>query len=159
MHQVEKRRRPGGLNHRQARYFCNEAQRVQFTQRFAEVQSDAHKRLFLDLYGTDVFDDQRFAAGYARFVAGVEEYFKDRPQDLLIIDVTAGEGWEKLCPFLGSPVPDVPFPKANVMCKAVDYPGSLGIPVFDYHVPMLSLPALFQTDIDTVPPRLATMPG
>jgi NAD(P)-dependent dehydrogenase (short-subunit alcohol dehydrogenase family) len=43
------------------------------------------------------------------------------------------------------------FPKANVMAKAVDYPGSLGIPVFDYHVPMLSLPALFQTDIDTVP--------
>jgi 3'(2'), 5'-bisphosphate nucleotidase len=42
------------------------------------------------------------------------DYFKDRPQDLLVIDVTAGEGWEKLCPFLGKPTPDIPFPKANV---------------------------------------------
>ena len=86
----------------------------QFTKRFAEVQTDAHKRLFLDLYGTDVFDDQRFANGYATFVDGVREYFKDRPHDLLTIDIAAGEGWEKLCPFLERPVPDLPFPKANV---------------------------------------------
>src|SRR5205807_261378 len=35
----------------------------QFTQRFAEVQTDAHKRLFTDLYGTDVFDVQGFTVG------------------------------------------------------------------------------------------------
>lgn len=86
----------------------------QFTQRFAELQTDAHKRLFLDLYGTDVFDPERFASGYDRFVHGVREYFKHRPGDLLTINVAAGEGWEKLCPFLGRPVPDIPFPKANV---------------------------------------------
>ena len=86
----------------------------QFTERFAKVETDAHKRLFMDLYGTDVFDDRRFASGYARFVDGVRDYFKDRTRDLLSIDVTAGEGWEKLCPFLERPVPDVPFPKANV---------------------------------------------
>jgi 3'(2'), 5'-bisphosphate nucleotidase len=33
---------------------------------------------------------------------------------LLVLDITAGEGWEKLCPFLGKPIPDIPFPKANV---------------------------------------------
>ena len=86
----------------------------QFTQRFAEVQTEAHKRLFIDLYGTDVFDDERFASGYVRFVDGVREYFKDRPHDLLIINIAGGEGWEKLCLFLERPVPDVPFPKANV---------------------------------------------
>ena len=86
----------------------------QFTERFAGVQTDAHKRLFIDLYGTDVFDDERFASGYARFVDGVHEYFKDRPHDLLIINVAGGEGWEKLCAFLEQPVPDVPFPKSNV---------------------------------------------
>jgi 3'-phosphoadenosine 5'-phosphosulfate (PAPS) 3'-phosphatase len=86
----------------------------QFTQRFAARQTEAHKRLFVDLYGTDIFDSHRFASGYARFVDGVRKYFKDRPQDLLIMNVTAGEGWEKLCPFLGQPVPDIPFPKANV---------------------------------------------
>ena len=77
----------------------------QFTQRFAEVQTDAHKRLFIDLYGTDVFDDSRFASGYARFVDGVREYFKDRPHDLLIINIVADEGWEKLCPFCSDPCP------------------------------------------------------
>ena len=86
----------------------------QFTQRFADIQTDAHKRLFLDLYGTDVFDEQRFASGYERFVTGVSDYFRDRPHDLLIIDITAGEGWDKLCRFLERPVPDIPFPKTNV---------------------------------------------
>jgi len=86
----------------------------QFTQRFADVQTDAHKRLFVDLYGTDAFEERGFARGYERFVSGVREYFKDRPGDLLVIDVTAGEGWYKLCAFLGKPVPEIPFPKANV---------------------------------------------
>lgn len=45
------------------------------------------------------------------------------------------------------------FPKANVIAKAADYPGAIGIPDFDYHLPMLSLPAIFETDIDTVPWR------
>lgn len=43
------------------------------------------------------------------------------------------------------------FPEAKVMPKAVDYPGAMGIPLFDYHLPMLSLPAVFGTDVDTVP--------
>jgi 3'-phosphoadenosine 5'-phosphosulfate (PAPS) 3'-phosphatase len=86
----------------------------QFSRRFAEGQSESNKRLFEDLYGTNVFDAAKFASGYDRFVAGVGEHFKDRPADLLMLDVAAGEGWEKLCPFLGKPVPDTPFPKANV---------------------------------------------
>jgi hypothetical protein len=31
----------------------------------------------------------------------------------LEIDVCAGDGWEKLCPFLGVPVPSVAFPHEN----------------------------------------------
>jgi 3'-phosphoadenosine 5'-phosphosulfate (PAPS) 3'-phosphatase len=88
--------------------------RKQFTQKLADKQNEAHNRLFIDLYGTPVFDEALFRAGYERFVRGVMDYFKDRPQDLLVLNVTAGEGWEKLCPFLGKPIPDLPFPKANV---------------------------------------------
>jgi len=86
----------------------------QFNERFAQAQTDAHKRLFIDLYGTDVFDEHRFVSGYDRFVTGVREYFKDRPDDLLVINVAAGEGWKKLCPFVEKPVPEEAFPKANV---------------------------------------------
>jgi 3'-phosphoadenosine 5'-phosphosulfate (PAPS) 3'-phosphatase len=86
----------------------------QFTDKHAAALSSAHHQLFSDIYGCTVFDETLFRQGYARFVGEVERYFRDRPDDLLVIDVTAGEGWEKLCPFLGKPIPDLPFPKANV---------------------------------------------
>jgi Sulfotransferase domain len=54
-----------------------------------------------------------YVARYERHNAEVREYFKGR-SDLLVIDVTAGDGWEKLCPFLGSPTPAVAFPHFNV---------------------------------------------
>jgi len=38
-------------------------------------------------------------------------HFVDRPEDLLVLDITAGDGWEQLCPFLGLAVPDRPFPR------------------------------------------------
>ena len=88
--------------------------RKQFSERFGATQNEAHKRIFEDLYGTNVFDEPRFVGGYERFVSGVLDYFKDRPQDLLVMDIAAGDGWEELCPFLGRAVPDTPFPKANV---------------------------------------------
>lgn len=40
----------------------------------------------------------------------VKEYFRDRPDDLLVMNICAGEGWEKLCPFLGLSIPKVKFP-------------------------------------------------
>jgi len=43
----------------------------------------------------------------------VREYFRDRPDDLLEFDLNAGDGWERLAPFLGMPVPDIPFPWKN----------------------------------------------
>lgn len=86
----------------------------QFTENLARAQNEAHTALFMDLYGCTVFDETKFRTGYERFVQGVMEYFKGRPQDLLVLNVTAGEGWDKLCPFLGKPIPDMPFPKANV---------------------------------------------
>jgi 3'-phosphoadenosine 5'-phosphosulfate (PAPS) 3'-phosphatase len=86
----------------------------QFNQKHADKQNEAHNQLFMDLYGCTAFDEALFRAGYERFVQGVQDYFKNRPGDLLTLDVAAGEGWEKLCPFLGKPIPDQPFPKANV---------------------------------------------
>ncbi|MBW2046072.1 MAG: hypothetical protein JRI96_14515 [Deltaproteobacteria bacterium] len=41
------------------------------------------------------------------------EYFSSRPNDFLIINICGGEGWDKLCPFLGKSIPNVPFPHAN----------------------------------------------
>ena len=37
----------------------------------------------------------------------------ERFESLLVLDVCGGDGWEKLCPFLGKPIPDQPFPCRN----------------------------------------------
>lgn len=50
---------------------------------------------------------------YERHNAEVLSYFADRPDDLLVYRLTEGEAWDPLCAFLGEPVPEVPFPRAN----------------------------------------------
>jgi hypothetical protein len=70
--------------------------------------------LFESLYGTPTFDREKFVASHHRHVAAVRDYFGERPDDLLEMDISAGDGWEKLCPFLDKQVPDRPFPKRNV---------------------------------------------
>ena len=52
-------------------------------------------------------------ARYHRHTNNVLEYFKDRPNSLLVCDWENGDGWEKLCNFLGKPVPAAAFPHEN----------------------------------------------
>ena len=67
------------------------------------------------VYGCYTYVPERFSWVYDRHVAEVKAYFKDRPDDLLIIDVCAGEGFEKLAPFLDVPVPAEPFPHKGAL--------------------------------------------
>lgn len=69
------------------------------------------------LYETVVFDKEKFVETYYRHHEDVRRYFAGRPDDLLEMDITKGDGWEKLCPFLELPIPDQPFRNAN---KRVD---------------------------------------
>jgi len=55
-------------------------------------------------------DKKAWAKEWAEHVSDVSSYFKNRPGDLLIMNITAGEGWDTLCPFLGKPKPTQPFP-------------------------------------------------
>jgi hypothetical protein len=43
----------------------------------------------------------------------IREYFNFRPDDILILDICGGDGWEKLCNFLSLPIPSVDFPFEN----------------------------------------------
>lgn len=48
---------------------------------------------------------------YASYDKRVRSFFEDKPQDrLLELDITAGDGWESLCSFLGRENPNIPFP-------------------------------------------------
>lgn len=66
-----------------------------------------------DLYGTTEFDADVFLAKYRSHNREVREHFAGREDDLLLLDISRGEGFEKICPFLGLDVPDQPFPHGN----------------------------------------------
>jgi hypothetical protein len=59
------------------------------------------------------FERDKAIAARERHHADVRRYFADRPDDLLEMNIVAGDGWETLCPFLGLPIPDAPFPHRN----------------------------------------------
>jgi Sulfotransferase domain len=54
-----------------------------------------------------------YIARYERHNREVTDYFKDRPEQFLVLNIPVGEGWGKLCPFLGEPIPAIPFPCSN----------------------------------------------
>ncbi|RLD45736.1 MAG: hypothetical protein DRJ05_00225 [Bacteroidetes bacterium] len=58
-------------------------------------------------------NEELYLRVYKKHNADVKEYFKNRPNDLLLIDLTTGEGWEKICPFLGKQIPKKNFPHIN----------------------------------------------
>jgi hypothetical protein len=61
------------------------------------------------VYGTVCWDREIFRTTFTDHFADCKMYFEGR-DDLLIMDICAGDGWETLCPFLGKEIPDVPFP-------------------------------------------------
>ena len=72
------------------------------------------------VFGCYNFVPERFVWVYEQYVKRVMDYFKDRPEDLLVINVCEGEGYEKLAPFLNRPLPTQPFPhKGNVLSQRI----------------------------------------
>jgi hypothetical protein len=60
-----------------------------------------------------IVDREAWRAERAAHHEAVRAYFADRPGDLLEFDIGVGDGWEKLAPFLGKPIPTEPFPWEN----------------------------------------------
>lgn len=58
-------------------------------------------------------DMARWTAEFERHHERVQRHFSGRPDDLLVLDILAGEGYEKLCPFLGVETLDEQFPTEN----------------------------------------------
>lgn len=67
------------------------------------------------LYGTISFNRDRFFWVYENHLKTVKNYFSGHKQDqLLILDITIGDGWDKLCGFLNKDKPNEKFPRSNV---------------------------------------------
>jgi hypothetical protein len=51
-------------------------------------------------------------SGMATFVKHNQEVIDFVPKENLLV-MELGEGWERLCEFLGKPIPDIPYPNLN----------------------------------------------
>lgn len=58
-------------------------------------------------------NEEIYVARYQRHNREVMDFFSDKANCLLVLDITAGEGWEKLCPFVGNDIPETSFPRVN----------------------------------------------
>lgn len=58
-------------------------------------------------------EDTQLVRRYEQHNSEVVRYFRDRPDDLLIVNWEKGDGWKKLCEFLERPIPLRMFPHEN----------------------------------------------
>lgn len=54
-------------------------------------------------------DEERYINKYREHVKHIRELFPG----ILEMDIVAGDGWDKLCPYLGREIPHNPFPHKN----------------------------------------------
>jgi hypothetical protein len=65
-------------------------------------------------HGSPIGHEEAYVARYERHNEEVMKYFAGRGNDLLIMELAAGDGWEKLCRFLEMEnIQDLPFPRRN----------------------------------------------
>ncbi|MGD8617119.1 MAG: sulfotransferase [Gammaproteobacteria bacterium] len=59
------------------------------------------------------FTREEMTEYYTQHSSAVKKHFKNRKNDLLVMRLVEGDGWDVLCPFLGLSIPDLPFPREN----------------------------------------------
>jgi len=84
---------------------------------FQRFSVETREQAVLDIrkrtYGTIYYEPIKMLIRYFKHNKEVRNYFSGRQNDILVMDITSGDGWKKLCSFLGKKVPDVPFPRTN----------------------------------------------
>lgn len=93
--------------------------------KYPPVTGDAQRdqilqRLRAQTYTTSTFASDSFLKAFHRHFSEVTEYFSDRSEDLLILELSGGHEWTSLCNFLALPVPNRAFPWKNRRTGAID---------------------------------------
>lgn len=81
-----------------------------YTKKDHANRGDTLRYFRMELFGCLSYQYDEFDATYQKHDKSVMDYFKDRPDDFLVMDICDGEYWNKLCPFLGKGTPNKPFP-------------------------------------------------
>jgi hypothetical protein len=99
--------------------FCRYLERRWGTSDFAAIgkmltrgRSFHHGAQWAAIHLALYFNHANYEDAYSAYDRRVRNFFCDKPEDrYLELDVFSGDGWEKLCPFLGRPIPSRPFPQ------------------------------------------------
>ena len=75
-----------------------------------EPKDSFNRDIRLAHYGVVTYNESRFARLQKEHSDAVRSYFKDRPDDLLCMNVFEGDQWPQLCGFLGKDIPSAPYP-------------------------------------------------
>lgn len=65
------------------------------------------------VYGVERFNREVYKSVHFNHICNVLDHFQEDLDRLLVMDICAGHGWERLCPFLDEEIPTVPFPYLN----------------------------------------------
>jgi len=79
---------------------------------FANHPNAIHNLIYGSFY--PMGNESAWLARYDRHNEEVKEFFSNRPNDFISLDLSKGEvNWRNLCQFLGEVEPDIPWPHAN----------------------------------------------
>ncbi len=78
-----------------------------------DLRSANHEWIYGRGKGLPKEDKENTIAVYNKHNQEVIDYFADRPDDLIVIDFTKGDRWDKICHLLGKEIPTIPFPHYN----------------------------------------------
>jgi hypothetical protein len=76
-------------------------------------ESESQMRRWVYGAGSPIGNKKDYISKLTGHQADVRKHFTGRPNDLIEFDVVQGDGWGKLCNFLGKSVPSKAFPRLN----------------------------------------------
>ena len=74
---------------------------------FAEYADNPYRQ---QMFGCFKYKKKAFQDAYDNHRKMVQKHFRKRANNLLLMNIMTGDGWEQLCPFLGKSIPEEPFP-------------------------------------------------
>lgn len=87
---------------------------------FGDVWTPGHEYIYGE--GRYIGHEDLWENVYTTHNENVKRWFqKNRPEDFLVLNICNGEGWEKLCDFLGKEKPGVAFPHCKQKATVMDH--------------------------------------
>jgi hypothetical protein len=80
---------------------------------FADASTPMREWIYGHGHGSPRGNESIYVARMEQHNRDVEAHFGNKAGSLLVLRVTDGEGWNRLCPFLEKPMPDCAFPQLN----------------------------------------------